>query len=94
MGGGRREAGRLLNGLRRDAAATFQEAEGIYARKAHGFEFLTESGDGGTGEILLRGEFDFRVGKAGNVLELPGDLRRERKESIDPFIHHTDSLSD
>jgi hypothetical protein len=47
----------------------------------------------GIGKSLLRGEFDLGEWQSGNVPLLPGDLRRERKESIDPFIHHTDSLS-
>ena len=38
---------------------------------------------------LLRGKLDLGEGQAGNVPELPS----ERKESIDPFIHHTESLS-
>ena len=31
----------------------------------------------GVGQGFLRGELDFRMGKAGEVNELPGDLRRE-----------------
>jgi len=32
---------------------------------------------GGVGECFLSGQFDFRMGKAGDVGELAGDFRRE-----------------
>jgi len=50
--GGRLAAGRLQHGLRRDAAATFEETEGVDPGEAHGFEFLAERGDGGVGEFV------------------------------------------
>ncbi len=52
LGRGWLVAGRHENGLRRDAAATFQEADGIDAVVAHGGEVIAEGGEGGVGEFV------------------------------------------
>jgi hypothetical protein len=46
------EEGLLWNGLRRDAAATFEKAECVDAVESHSGEFFAECGDGGTGELV------------------------------------------
>ena len=45
-------ARRLQHGLRRDATATFKQAQGIESLETHGFEFLAERGVGGSGEFV------------------------------------------
>jgi len=66
IGSGWLVAGRHEHGLRRDAAATFQEADGVDAVVAHGGEVIAEGGEGGVGE-LVRGLFGDAEGCASGM---------------------------
>jgi len=64
-----------------------EKTECVDALKAHGFESFPERRDGRTGE-LVGGLFGLR-----DVVELPGDSRREGKEFVDPFFHDCANLA-
>jgi hypothetical protein len=80
-----------LHGLRRDATATImdglEKTECVDALKAHGFESFPERCDGRAGE-LVGGLLGLR-----DVVELPGDSRREGKEFVAPFCHDDKNLA-